>query len=80
MPVTTIILVIFSLKHSLINSSIIWFAFSREKPCRSIFFVKSICLSSFTDKSGEKIIINSEYVKKNLGELVKDTDLSKFIL
>ena len=33
-----------------------------------------------TDKSGEKIIINSEYVKKNLGELVNDTDLSKFIL
>ena len=33
-----------------------------------------------TDKSGEKIIINSEYVTKNLGELVKDTDLSKFIL
>ena len=33
-----------------------------------------------TDRSGEKIIINSEYVKNNLGELVKDTDLSKFIL
>ncbi len=33
-----------------------------------------------TDRSGEKITINSEYVKKNLGELVKDTDLSKFIL
>ena len=33
-----------------------------------------------TDKSGEKIIINSEFVTKNLGELVKDTDLSKFIL
>ena len=33
-----------------------------------------------TDRSGEKIIINSDYVKKNLGELVKDTDLSKFIL
>ena len=33
-----------------------------------------------TDKSGEKIIINSKYVTKNLGELVKDTDLSKFIL
>ena len=33
-----------------------------------------------TDRSGEKIIINSEFVKKNLGELVKDTDLSKFIL
>jgi len=35
---------------------------------------------SATDRSGEKIINNSEYVKKNLGELVKDTDLSKFIL
>ena len=33
-----------------------------------------------TDRSGEKIIINAEYVKKNLDELVKDTDLSKFIL
>ena len=35
---------------------------------------------SATDRSGEKITINSEYVNKNLGELVKDTDLSKFIL
>ena len=33
-----------------------------------------------TDRSGEKIIINSDYVKQNLDELVKDTDLSKFIL
>ena len=33
-----------------------------------------------TDRGGEKIIINKEYVTKNLGELVKDTDLSKFIL
>ena len=33
-----------------------------------------------TDKSGEKIVVNAEYVKKHLGELVKDTDLSKFIL
>ena len=33
-----------------------------------------------TDKSGEKIIIDSKYVKQNLDELVKDTDLSKFIL
>ncbi len=33
-----------------------------------------------TDRSGEKIIIDSEYVKKNLGQLVKDNDLSKFIL
>ena len=37
---------------------------------------------SFTasDRSGEKITINKEYVTKNLGELAKDTDLSKFIL
>ncbi len=33
-----------------------------------------------TDRSGEKILINNDYVKKNLDELVKDTDLSKFIL
>mgnify|MGYP001413228750 CR=1 FL=1 len=33
-----------------------------------------------TDNSGKTITINSDYVKKNLGELVKDTDLSKFIL
>ncbi len=33
-----------------------------------------------TDRSGEKIVIDSEYVKKNLGQLVKDTDLSNFIL
>ena len=33
-----------------------------------------------TDRSGEKIIINKEYINKNLGSLVKDTDLSKFIL
>ena len=33
-----------------------------------------------TDRGGEKIIINSDYVKENLDELVKDSDLSKFIL
>ena len=33
-----------------------------------------------TDKAGEKIVVDSEYIKKNLGELTKDTDLSKFIL
>ena len=33
-----------------------------------------------TDRSGEKIVINADYVKRNLDELVKDTDLSKFIL
>ena len=32
------------------------------------------------DKSGEKIIVDKTYVQKNLGNLVKDTDLSKFIL
>ena len=35
---------------------------------------------SATDKSGEDVIVNSDYVKKNLGQLVKDTDLTKFIL
>ncbi len=37
---------------------------------------------SFTasDRSGEKIIIDKKYIEKNLGELAKDTDLSKFIL
>ena len=33
-----------------------------------------------TDKSGETIIIDKNYVMKDLGELVKNTDLSKFIL
>ena len=33
-----------------------------------------------TDRSGEKIVIDSQYVKTNLGELIKDNDLSKFIL
>ena len=33
-----------------------------------------------TDRGGEKITIDSKYVKKHLGELVKDADMSKFIL
>jgi len=33
-----------------------------------------------TDRSGEKIVINKEYINKNLDSLVKDTDLSQFIL
>jgi ATP-dependent HslUV protease ATP-binding subunit HslU len=33
-----------------------------------------------TDRGGEKIIVDKKYVQENLGELVKDTDLSKFIL
>jgi ATP-dependent HslUV protease ATP-binding subunit HslU len=37
---------------------------------------------SFTasDRSGEKVIVNKEYIEKNLGDLTKDMDLSKFIL
>ena len=33
-----------------------------------------------TDRAGETITIDQKYVKDNLGNLVKDTDLSKFIL
>ena len=33
-----------------------------------------------TDKAGQKIVIDGKYVKDNLGDLVKNTDLSKFIL
>ena len=33
-----------------------------------------------TDRGGEKIVINKDYIIKHIGELVKDTDLSKFIL
>jgi ATP-dependent HslUV protease ATP-binding subunit HslU len=33
-----------------------------------------------TDRDGEKINIDANYVKNNLGDIVKDTDLSKFIL
>ena len=33
-----------------------------------------------TDKAGETITVDKKYVNDNLGNLVKDTDLSKFIL
>ena len=33
-----------------------------------------------TDRGGETLIINKDYVSKNLDKLAKDTDLSKFIL
>jgi len=33
-----------------------------------------------TDRAGETIRVNQKYVQDNLGNLVKDTDLSKFIL
>ncbi|MFD0916924.1 ATP-dependent protease ATPase subunit HslU [Pseudahrensia aquimaris] len=32
------------------------------------------------DKSGEKIEIDAAYVRKNVGEMAKDTDLSRYIL
>jgi len=32
------------------------------------------------DREGETVTINKKYVQDNLGNLVKDTDLSKFIL
>jgi len=37
---------------------------------------------SFTapDKSGEKVIVDKQFVEKNLGNIIKDKDLSKFIL
>ena len=33
-----------------------------------------------TDKSGDEVIVNKSYVKKHVGELAKNQDLSKFIL
>ena len=33
-----------------------------------------------TDRAGETITVNQKYVQDNLGNLVRDTDLSKFIL
>ncbi len=35
---------------------------------------------SASDKAGQTIKVNKEFVSKNLGDLVKNTDLSKFIL
>ena len=37
---------------------------------------------SFTasDRAGEKVIVDKKYIEKNLGDLTKDMDLSKFIL
>ena len=33
-----------------------------------------------TDRAGETITVDQKYVQDNLGNLVKDSDLSKFIL
>jgi ATP-dependent HslUV protease ATP-binding subunit HslU len=35
---------------------------------------------SATDRSGEKVLIDKAFVEKNLGDLARNTDLSKFIL
>ncbi len=35
---------------------------------------------SAPDESGEKVIVDAEYVDENIGELVKDVDLSRYIL
>ena len=35
---------------------------------------------SAPDKSGEKIVVDKSFVQKNLGDIIKDKDLSKFIL
>ena len=32
------------------------------------------------DKSGEAVEINSDYVERNLGELARSTDLSRYVL
>jgi len=35
---------------------------------------------SAPDKSGEKIVVDKSFVQKNLGDIIKDKDLSNFIL
>ena len=35
---------------------------------------------SAPDKNGEKIVVDKSFVQKNLGDIIKDKDLSKFIL
>jgi ATP-dependent HslUV protease ATP-binding subunit HslU len=32
------------------------------------------------DRNGTAVLVNREYVERNLGELVKDQDLSRYIL
>ena len=33
-----------------------------------------------TERSGEKVIIDSNFVEKNLGELARSVDLSRYVL
>ena len=37
---------------------------------------------SFTapDRGGEKVVVDSDFVEKNLGELTRSTDLSRYVL
>ena len=35
---------------------------------------------SATDRSGEAVTIDAQYVQKHVGDLAKNADLSKFIL
>ncbi len=47
----------------------------------TIFYLKAIQPNLVKKRAiNHKIIINKEYINKNLDNLVKDTDLSKFIL
>jgi ATP-dependent HslUV protease ATP-binding subunit HslU len=32
------------------------------------------------DKAGEKVTVNAEFVDKNLGELTKSADVSRYVL
>ena len=42
-------------------------------------FAEDISFSA-SDRSGETVKINSEFVRENVADLAKDADLSKFIL
>ena len=56
----------------------IWRKESNESPL--LYFTKSQAEKLKDKIGGEKIVVDKEFVQKNLGNLVKDTDLSKFIL
>ena len=42
--------------------------------------VQTCALPISTDRSGETVMIDKAFVEKNLGDLARNTDLSKFIL
>ena len=33
-----------------------------------------------TERSGDKLVVDADYVEKNIGDLARNADLSKFIL